>query len=65
MESNLLTDSKWRGNNLFYVIDEFGSKVDFNMCPEQEDLYDNMRRNDLVPKARVGDLASFSAVHMS
>ena len=52
MDAEILADPRWRLNNLYYVLNEDGDKVQFRMRPEQENLYDNMWYKNLIFKAR-------------
>lgn len=47
-----LGDRKWRMNNLYFVKDEKGNKVQFKMRPVQEYLHDNLWFFNIIPKAR-------------
>jgi len=55
-------DRKWRLNNLYFVKDEDGNKVQFIMNPVQEYLHDNLWFFNIVPKARQLGVTTFFAI---
>lgn len=57
-----LSDPKWRLNNLYFVRDEHGNKVQFKMNPVQEYLYDNLWFFTIIPKARQLGVTTFFAM---
>lgn len=57
-----LSDRKWRLNNLYYVKDEDGNKVKFEMRPIQEFLHDNLWFFNIIPKARQLGMTTFFAI---
>jgi len=57
-----LSDRMWRLNNLYYVKDENGQKVKFEMRPIQEFLHDNLWYFNIIPKARQLGLTTFFAI---
>ena len=50
--SLMLSNRKWRLNNLYYIIDKNGNKVLFKMNWAQEELFDGLHHWNLVLKAR-------------
>ena len=54
-----LKDHKWRINNLYYIRDENGRKVQFKLNEAQEFLIDNMWYMSLVVKARQLGITTF------
>jgi hypothetical protein len=57
-----LGDRKWRINNLYFVKDEHGKKVQFKMNPIQEFLHDNLWYFNIVPKARQLGISTFFCI---
>jgi len=57
-----LQDRKWRLNNLYYVKDEDGNMVKFEMRPIQEYLHDNLWFFNIIPKARQLGMTTFFAI---
>ena len=57
-----LSDPKWRLNNLYYIKDEMGKKVQFKLRPVQEFLYDNLWFWNIIPKARQLGITTFFSV---
>jgi len=57
-----LMDPKWRINNLYFIRDEMGKKVQFRMNPVQEYLYDNLWFFTIIPKARQLGVTTFFAM---
>lgn len=57
-----LSDRKWRINNLYFVKDELGKKVQFRMNPIQEFLHDNLWFFNIVPKARQLGITTFFCI---
>jgi len=57
-----LADRKWRLNNLYFVKDEMGRKVQFKMNPVQEYLHDNLWFFNIVPKARQLGITTFFCI---
>lgn len=57
-----LSDRKWRLNNLYYVKDEDGNKVKFELRPTQEFLHDNLWFFNIIPKARQLGMTTFFAI---
>lgn len=57
-----LGDRKWRINNLYFVKDEMGRKVQFKMNPIQEWLHDHLWFFNIVPKARQLGITTFFCI---
>ena len=57
-----LSDPYWRLNNLYFVKDEHGNKVQFRFNPVQEYLYRNLWFLNIVPKARQLGITTFFAM---
>lgn len=57
-----LGDRKWRLNNLYFVKDEMGRKVQFVMNPIQEWLHDHLWFFNIVPKARQLGITTFFCI---
>lgn len=55
-------DRKWRLNNLYFIRDETGRKIQFKMNPVQEYLHDNLWYFTLVPKARQLGVTTFFCI---
>jgi len=60
--SQYLGDPAWRINNLYYVKDEQGKKVQFKMKPVQEQLYKDLWFWNIVPKARQLGITTFFTI---
>lgn len=43
---------KWRIANLYWIVDESGTRIKFTLNAEQQDLLDNLHDNNLILKAR-------------
>ena len=52
MEQNLIGSQSWRLNNLYYVINENGEKVLFQMRTAQERFFKSLHYYNIVLKAR-------------
>jgi len=57
-----LRDRKWRLNNLYFIKDEKGNKILFQMNPVQEYLHDNLWFFNIIPKARQLGITTFFAI---
>lgn len=57
-----LSDRKWRLNNLYFMKDEEGNKVKFELRPLQEYLHDNLWFFNIIPKARQLGMTTFFTV---
>lgn len=57
-----LGDRKWRINNLYFIKDEQGRKVQFKMNPIQEFLHDHLWFFNIVPKARQLGITTFFCI---
>jgi len=57
-----IKDRKWRLNNLYYVKDEDGNMVKFEMRPIQEYLHDNLWFFNIIPKARQLGMTTFFCI---
>ncbi len=57
-----LSDAKWRLNNLYFVKDERGRKVQFVLNETQELLYSGLWYFNIVPKARQLGVTTFFAI---
>lgn len=57
-----LSNHKWRLNNLYYIRDEKGRKVQFKLNSAQEWLVDNMWYMSLVVKARQLGITTFYTI---
>lgn len=53
---------KWRINHLYYVKDENGNKVLFQMNPVQEFIHDNLWFFNIIPKARQLGVTTFFSI---
>lgn len=58
-----LTDKKWRMNNLYYIIDKWGKKIQFKFLPEQEELFNNIHNRMVILKARQLGMTTFFCVY--
>ena len=47
-----ITSQEWRLNNLYYVLNEQGQNVKFQMRPLQKDFYNNMWYRNILLKSR-------------
>jgi len=54
-----LADPLWRLNNLYFIKNEKGQKVQFRLNPVQEVLYRNLWYWNIVPKARQLGITTF------
>lgn len=59
-----LEDRYWRLNNLYYILDEQGSKVLFKMNIVQEILYLALWWLNIIPKSRQHGITTFIAIFM-
>lgn len=59
----LLSDRKWRINNLYKIMDEQGNVVTFRMNWAQEDLFDNMHDKNIILKARQLGFTTFIQIY--
>lgn len=57
-----LSDTYWRLNNLYYVKDEKGDKVLFQMNDAQEKLFNEMHFFNIIPKARQIGITTFFCI---
>lgn len=57
-----LQDRRWRINNLYFIKDSTGKKVQFKMKPVQEYLFDNLHYRNVIPKARKAGISTFFAI---
>ena len=57
-----IKDRKWRLNNLYYVKDEDGNMIKFEMRPIQEYLHDNLWFFNIIPKARQLGMTTFFCI---
>lgn len=57
-----LQDRKWRINNLYFIKNENGQKVQFKMNPVQEYIHDNLWYYTIIPKARQLGVTTFFAI---
>lgn len=58
----LLSDRRWRLNNLYWIIDKQGNPVKFVMNPVQERLYTLMWWLNVIPKSRQHGITTFIAI---
>lgn len=54
---------KWRLNNLYWIVDKEGAKIQFKMNWAQEELYDNLWYCTIVLKARACALSQSEGGH--
>lgn len=54
-----LNDPYWRLNNLYYIINKQGSKVQFNLNWAQQELYENIWYFNVILKARQLGMSTF------
>ena len=57
-----LYDLKWRLNNLYWVVNEDGELVKFNLRPAQEALLDGLHYRDIILKARQLGFTTFICI---
>lgn len=55
-------DRKWRLNNLYYIKDSDGNKVQFEMRAVQEHIHDNFWFYTIIPKARQLGMTTFFTI---
>lgn len=55
----LLSNPKWRINNLYHIVDKQGNKTLFKLNWAQEELYDNMWYCNIILKARQLGMSTF------
>lgn len=60
----LLSDHKWRLNNLYKVKDKDGKVVAFRMNTAQEELFDNMHYRNVILKARQLGFTTFIDLYL-
>ena len=56
---NNLSNPLWRLNNLYYIVDKRGRKVQFSLNWAQKELYDNMWYCNVILKARQLCMSTF------
>jgi len=56
---NNLSNPLWRLNNLYYIVDKRGRKVQFSLNWAQKELYDNMWYCNVILKARQLGMSTF------
>ena len=61
---NLLSDKRWRLNNLYRIRDKHGQEVPFRLNAAQEDLFDNLHYLNLILKARQLGFSTFIQIDM-
>ena len=59
----LLGDWQWRLNNLYYIIDERGQRVQFKMNSAQAELWDNLHYLNAILKARQLGFTTFIQIY--
>jgi hypothetical protein len=59
LTEKLLQDPKWRMNNLYYVINKQGKRVQFKLNWVQQKLHDEMWYNNIILKARQLGISTF------
>lgn len=57
-----LSDPKWRINNLYFIKDKDGNKIQFKLNPVQEELYDGLWNRVIIPKARQLGMTTFFSI---
>lgn len=57
-----LSDRLWRLNNLYFIKDENGHKVQFKLNPTQKKLHDELWYFNIIPKARQLGITSFFTI---
>lgn len=59
----LLGDWRWRLNNLYYIVDERGQRVKFQMNSSQERLWDDLHYLNAILKARQLGFTTFIQIY--
>lgn len=62
--TELLTDWRWRLNNLYFITDKAGKRVQFKMNWAQEALFDEMHFQNVILKARQLGFTTFIQIFM-
>jgi len=60
----LLTDPKWRINNLYWITDKTGHLVRFRMNWAQEELHDTAHTRNNILKVRQLGISTYMAIRM-
>ena len=60
----LLTDQKWRLNNLYRIINKEGQSIPFKLNPVQETVLDGMHTRNVLLKARQLGASTFSVLYI-
>ena len=60
----LLTDQKWRLNNLYRIINKEGQSIPFKLNPVQETVLDGMHNRTIILKARQLGMSTFSVLYI-
>lgn len=58
-----LSDKRWRMDNLYFIRDANGDKVKFCMNEEQEQLFNEMHYQVIIPKARQLGITTFFCIY--
>ena len=61
---DLFSDWRWRLNNLYYIVDKEGNRVQFKMNWAQEQLFDGMHYLNVILKARQLGFTTFIQLFM-
>jgi hypothetical protein len=59
-----LSDPTWRINNLYYIKDEKGNKVKFQLNWAQRELYEGLHNFDIILKARQLGITTFFCIYL-
>ena len=59
-----LHDKEYRLNNLYYIVDRYGSNIKFEMNAVQRDVFRGMHTRNLILKARQLGMSSFSVLYL-
>ena len=57
-----LGDRWWRLNNLYYITDKFGRRVQFKLNEVQADLDDNLHTLNLALKSRQHGITTWACI---
>jgi len=61
---NQFSDTKYRLNNLYHIVDRNGNDVQFRLNSVQEDVLDNLHSRNLILKARQLGMSTFSVLYL-
>lgn len=60
----MITDKKWRLNNLYRIVDRNGNSIKFSLNSVQDDVLDGMHTRNLILKARQLGMSTFAVLYL-